>query len=516
MLSSAAPGNARREWLWVAPAFVVLAFLLTFRLGGRCFWQDEMITVGHIATPHGLQDAFHPPGYYFLLRQWAGIFGRGDLALRAFSVPWGMLALLLTWLLATSLLPRRAATLSVWLCALAPCALLHLRMARYFALTMAAALAAAYFVLLARRYGKPRHYVGLALSAAAVLWLNHVPALLLPLGYLWVLLAAWRRGRERYWWAGAAAFPWLAYAPQVLRALHGAGEVAAASAGAPVSLEGIVLRLVFAFYSVLVGETTGFLRLYIVLPILAAGGVLWGAGWWAVWRSRREGNWPLLLTWPLALTAVVILLSTVAASEPWPRVSSLCLFAAPFFYMVLAFGAERLRRRWSVPLVAVFIAGQAYGALNYLTGREFLNPGYVVPWRQANDLIQAQGSEGDLAIAVIDGTIQRYWTGPVRFDERLARDPTLTPQIRSDLDSVLARGNSVWVIARDRGSHLAKEATDKVVDTLTERSGEPEVHRLLPRTPREQHWYSVAQGRPAEDAYVKIYRFRVRRGPGSQ
>ena len=502
------PPSTPLEKALLVGAFVAAAVLLTWELGGREFWIDEQITVGHIRTAEGVYDAFHPPGYYFLLRQWAGVFGSSDGALRAFSVPWALLALAMVWLIARRVLGPSVGVLAVWLCALSPFALLYLRMARYFACTMAAGLCVVYCLILARRYGRPLHYVGLGSSAAALLWFHYVPSALLPIGFLWVLSSVWRRGRERYRWAAAAAFPILAYSPQILRTVRGIGAVSEGSEGHAVTLRAIAIKIAFAVYSILVGETTDFWRLYVVIPAAVAGFVLVVAGAGGVWRSRNPERGPLLLAWPLALGLVVALLSTVAASEPWPRVSSLALFAAPFVYMLIARGTTALPRAAGVGLAIVFMGGQVYGVGNYLARRQFLNPGYNAPWREVNRRIQTHGQPGDLAVAVLDSTAARYWDGPVQFYEPLAEEPTLGAEVRADMRRTLEAGNSVWVIVRDRGSQVARDASQELIDGLAACTHVHETDTFQDRTPGEQRWRSRIQGYPSDQAYLSVRRFR--------
>ncbi len=524
-----AEAEARGRWalgLLVVLAFLTAAGLLTYRLGDREFWLDEQITVGHIASAQTLFDAFHPPGYYFLLRQWAAQFGSSDGALRAFSVVCALLGLGMVWLIAREVVPGWAAALTLWLCVLSPFLLLYLRMARYFALVMAVALAATWFILRARAAGKPVYYIGLSLSAAALLWLHHVPSLLLPLGYLWILPVAWRRGRERLWWLAAAAVPIVAYAPCLARTLHGVRAVETASAAGGASLRAVALKLAFPFYSALVGETTDCWRFAIVVPVALAGVALWIAGCVAVWRDRRAARWPVLILWPLTVALNTLLLSTVARSEPWPRVTSLCLFAAPFFYLAIARGAvsragspaprdsagevacATRRSVLAMGLVGVFLLGEVYGTANYLARRQFLNPGYNVPWRAVNRLVQTRGRADDLAIAVLDSTILRYWAGPVAFYQPMTDVAALDAPAETAIEQALRGGNSVWVICRDRGSDEAKTASAKLLDHLTKTTVAHEVYRLGERTETERRWRSRIEGAPAADAYLTIYRFR--------
>lgn len=492
--------------LAIVAAFLVFAFLLTWRLGEREMWLDETITVGHTNTPESVYDAFHPMGYYWLLYRWRQVFGGSDLALRAFSVPWALATLLLVWLLGRALLPLPQATLAVWLYALSPFVLLYARAARYFALTGAVALAVAYFALRAWREGKWWHYLGLGLASTMLLWTNYVPSLFLPLVYGWLLVGAWRR-RQGWGWLLAVVFP-LALAVRkaewMLFSARAVAEIPAAPAHAGGKI--ILLKLILPFYAALVGETTDFWRFYLVVPAALAGLVLWGAGIVAVWRRGRSERWFLLLPWPATVLAVALVLSTVATAEPWPRVSSLSLFALPFFLLTLAAGTQILPRPAAILLVLVFLLGQGYGVRNYLTRQQFLNPGYNIPWRQVNEFIQSRGKPGDIAVAWWEAPAGRYFSGPVRFVDLV--DETLTWQpLPPEVANFPRSGISVWVIARERGSELARSRTERLLAELGAKAGNQEVFRFLPLSPQEQRWRSRLGPQPVGDVYLRVYRF---------
>lgn len=499
------PRRRRLRGLLVVGAFVAFGFLLTYRLGEREFGLDERITAGHVHTLLGIRDVFHPPGYYWLLFQWKQAFGGGDLSLRAFSVPWALLSLVLVWLLARALLRPPGDTLALWLFALSPFALLYLRMARYFALTMAVVLLVAYFALLVRRYGKPHHYLGLAAGAGALFWVDYVPCLLVPLAYLWILPTAWRRRNQRCWWLLSALLPLFVAGLRINSLLTSYARVSSMEAShLQVSLHGILLKLVFPFYSALVGETTDFWRLYVVLPVAFAGLILWLVGVVAAGRKRESTRWLEVLPWPVTVVLVTILLSTAAASEPWPRVSSLSLFALPFFLISLARGAGAVRRFWAVALVGIFLLGQVYGLSNYLARRQFLNSGYNVPWRQVNQLVQSRANPDDVAVTFFDSTLERYWRGPAKFVDYSWH---VYPPVIPELKGLPRPGADVWVIARDRGSDLSRKLTRELLDQLTSQVGEPQVYRRQPLTRAEQYWRSLLLGRSVQEAYLKIYRF---------
>jgi 4-amino-4-deoxy-L-arabinose transferase-like glycosyltransferase len=505
----------------VLAAFLVFAFLLTFRLGEREMALDETITVGHTETAQSVYDAFHPMGYYWLLYHWRQVWGGRDGALRAFSVLWALAAAGLVWLLARALLPPGEDALALWLFVVSPFSLLYLRLARYFSLTMTVALAVAYFALLARREGKLVHYLGLGLAAAGLLWTNYVPCLLLPLVYLWLLPTAWRRGRQRWGWALAAALPLATVAPKLSWLLFSVRSVAETSVGhPPAALPAVALKLLLPFYAALVGETTDFWRFSLTVPVALAGMALWVAGLVEVWRRRQPERWLLLLPWPLTVVGVTVVLSTAAASEPWPRVTSLSLFALPFFLMTVAAGFSRfagegrartrpLPRRGAAvatALLALLLGAQVYGVYNYQARRQFLNPGYNLPWREVSATLQAQGKPGEVAVAWWDGTVQRYGTGPVRFVNLV--DETLTWQkLPPEVADFPRAGTGVWVIARDRGSDLAVSLTDHLIGQLADCAATHTVYPMMPLSPQERYWRERLGGRPVGASYLTLHHF---------
>ena len=304
-----AGGNRAPSWA-AAAACAVYAFLLIYRLGAREFWLDEFITARRLGANLG-GDFFHPPGYYWLLRQWSHELGSDDGALRGFSVLCALLAALLLWAIARQLLRPWPAALAVWLWVLSPTGLLYMRMARYFALTAAVALLVAYLALHARRVGRRRSYLGLGLAAAGLLLTNYAAACLLPLAFVWVLPAA-RRQRRGAWWLAALALPAALLLYRLPLLLFGVRSIAEMEPG-PLAfgLRAVLTKLGFVGYSALLGETTDFWRLGVVVPVALAGVLLAIAGVRAFQRDRGGERWLPLVAWPAAVAVVTLLMSRV-------------------------------------------------------------------------------------------------------------------------------------------------------------------------------------------------------------
>ncbi len=495
--------------LAVAAGFITFAALMWANLDHPDFWLDESITAGHIAKPEYIHwDAFHPPGYYWLLMHWRDIFGPGDVVLRSFSVLWALLAVVLVWLLASRLLRPPSDLLALWLFVLSPLGLLYLRTARYFAMTTALFLLVAYLLLLAATEGRWRHYILLGLSAAALLWANYIAALLLLPGYL-LLFDVARRDQPGYLprWLVSAALPVVALCPLAVRLLHSLSAVSGIPQTAHLqgTLYGLGIKLGLPVYAAIIGENTEPWRFYVTVPVFLAGAILLIAGFTGARADRRPGRWLKLWTWPAAILAVALVFSTAARSEPIVRVTSVALFALPFAYILIARGAQALR----VPLlagvlVALVFVGDLYGIHNYFSGQQFLNPAYNVPWRSVVTTIRTHWQPDDLVIECYDASFRRYWADDTTMIEY--RLPVALTDMKP-VQQFPKSGRRIWLVARDRGAQLPRQMTIQIRDELAQKASEVQVFDFKPLSPTVRRWRSRLLRQPVWDAYVKLHLF---------
>lgn len=500
-------GGGRRRW-WVGLAFAAFAALVSVDLGGREFWLDECITVGHIASLDNIREPFHPPGYYWLLLHWKAIFGNSDVALRAFSVPWALAALILVWLLGQRLLRSPADLLALGLFTLSPLVILYVRMARYFAMTMAVSLLVAYLLLLAVEKGKWRHYLLLSVAAVALLWTDYIASALLLPAYLYLLYGARQRGgkQEVGRWLVAAVLPLAAVAPRMGNIIAGGRHIYGLPLGhLQHTLYGLLAKVGLPVYAAIVGETTEPWRFYVTVPALIAGVTLLVSGFIASKREQRAGRWLKLATWSAAIALVAILLSTVASAEPLPRVTSLTLFAVPFAYMLMAQGAMHLGLRGrGAALICIVLAGNLYGLHNYFARQQFLNPGYNVPWREVASAIESHAQPGDVVIEYYDVTFCRYWQGSAAL---IDYDDGTRPEQLRPIEEFPGDRRRIWLVARDRGAPGPRQLTEQLRQHLSPLAGSVEVFNFMALSPSEKHWRQIMMRRPVWDAYVKIYLF---------
>jgi 4-amino-4-deoxy-L-arabinose transferase-like glycosyltransferase len=496
-----APGPRKLDTALRWLALAVFAVLLTVNLGSREYWLDETITRGHIESLELTRDAFHPSGYYRLLYGWKMLFGEGDLSLRVFSVPWGLLCLGLMALVGDRLLPRRTVTLAMWLFALSPFIVLYFRMARFYSLVAAAAVFALWAAVCVVQEGRWRHWVLLSLSALVLLGLNFVAASLLPLLFLALL---WQAARRRQWaqWA-VAVVPSTAVVLYLLQMLLSHARVVAGLE--PIVGHGPILKalveLLLPFWSLAVGETTDPWRVWVTGPMLVAV----SGGWWLGMRRGGDGGWGVVrLLWPVAVAAMTLILGTVARAEPLTSAARSCLFAAPAAYLTVAAGLASLRRRWvAAAAIAALLVGNGYGLWNYFAGRQFLNPAYATPWRQIARTIEEQQKPGDLVLTFFDTTVLQYG----RFPGFIPARPNTTAEEVEEVRTWPQGGQRLWLIARDRGSAAARRLQSETLAALTPRAGRVDKISFMPYSELDRRLRELILKRPVEEAYIQVYLF---------
>lgn len=123
----------------VAGILAVAAGVLLIGLGREAFWIDEVITFNRTGRP-GLAEltdiagTIHPPLYFLGVAQWRALVGGSEVAIRAYSVLWGLVTVIATMLFAREVGSNRRTML--WagaLAAVSPLAVYFAQEARMYA-----------------------------------------------------------------------------------------------------------------------------------------------------------------------------------------------------------------------------------------------------------------------------------------------------------------------------------------------------------------------------------------------
>jgi len=197
------PEHRRRRVPWAALAvgLAVAAGVAARFVADSHLWLDEALGVNIAAVPlRHLPDALRrdgsPPLYYVLLHEWIRVFGRGTIAVRAFSGVCSVGCLPLVWRVGRRLGGRTAATAALVVLALSPWAVQYATEARMYSLCMLLVLAGG--LALANLLERPSWWLGAGVAlATGGLLLTHYYALYTMAVVGAVLLWHAVRGEER-------------------------------------------------------------------------------------------------------------------------------------------------------------------------------------------------------------------------------------------------------------------------------------------------------------------------------
>lgn len=506
------PVDERKVRLHLLAAGLVLLVLLSWDLGGRALWTDEEFSLAAAAplAHAALGDASHPPLYPALLHFWLQV-GTSDAWLRAFSIPWALLAWWLGWLVAARLGMKREGVVAAWLMALSPLVMTYFRMGRYYSMAAAVTMLAVYLLVrLWQRRGWPAALL-LALATAATGYTDYIGLLvvlaLVGFGLLWAL--ARRDGRLATQAAVVIAAALGLLAPLILMTVQRAGLVGLIHpdplAG---SLWGLGVKLALPLFSLATGECIDPWRWWLVGPAVLAAMALLAAGLWGLVKVRPQPEtagapfWLIALAWPLNILIAAVMMSTVAANVPPNRITSFALLTVPLAYLTMARGQQVIRpRRLGQVLLLVVALAYGYGLHNYFAQQQLLNPNYAPPWGEVAAIIEEHEQPGDLVLA-IENAFVRYYHGRAE----LGREP----EIHAMIAGKIPFERRVWLITRDRGSQEMMGYGLELRDKLLRQGATERVWNLMPRSPQEQRMLSLVLRRPAWDAYVKLYLFERR------
>ncbi len=499
---------------WLVPLGLILGtlLLLLFPLA-KPIWTDEGISIGRGQLPldlilkgrMGAADAM--PLHSLML----ALIGRplGDtLAVhRLVSALPAAIALWYVYLIGRRSGPK-AGTLSLWLAALSPCAVLFLRMSRYHGVTTLLVTMSCYY-LLNLFDGSTKKSLVKYFFATALMLLSYPLTMFIIAGQFLIFALRFKQTQKPFLILGAMVLAGAAFLCYFIPALMWAAktlvhdQVEDPSMGLGVS--GLIRRVALSVYALCLGETISPWSWPLSLPGLALtlGGFFAGA--WAL-RRRPELLLPFLCAFVVVLAGAATSTQMGGSSQTVGSMGKRTSFLIPLFCVVLGAGLANVKRGWlAIPLLVIW----SVGTFNYFAGREFLNPNYTVNWNEAVVHMQNKKLDGPSVVFSSAEDALIYY-----MDENKLTTPVLGRTRGIDeLKDVIAQKKYryVWVLGRDRGDRMAV-ADFEAARAFLEKSGARRIEQtgVYPRTDAEKKWLGKALKREVWSHYLLLDLWEVK------
>lgn len=334
-----------RNLALVLPIFALGAAVRLLWIGRENLWYDELYTIWSSRLPLGslipeIVASRHLPVYFVLGHFWFSV-ETGDTWVRLISWAAGSATILVTYLVARELFPRKTALLSAALVAFSPLLIAYSRDATYYSWVTFASLLSFYLLVRAMRTNRPRDWaIYVALTTLAVFSYSYSPLFLIASAIFFLM----ERGR------GRLPRPWIVSQGVFLAetALMGILTLTLTanglmrSAGLAIFGDKMAHGLFYLPMNLLAGPTEGFttrrfrLLVLFLLILLAL---------FALTRMRihkRPHVTALAVYSAILFTGPVVLYSTLAdTTEPY----RFFVWAGPTFLMLLAAFITDLRGR---------------------------------------------------------------------------------------------------------------------------------------------------------------------------
>lgn len=209
----------RRTSGWASGVLLTLVGLTlrVLTIDSRGLWLDEAITVSQATLPvsgvvHESACGVHPPLYHLVMHYWISVFGRSEVALRAFSTAVGVAAISAAWWAGTRIYDRRTGLIAAGLVALSPTQIWYSQEAKMYELLFLCGLLSTGFLALAVRENRVRLWLGYLTASLAGLFAHYFYSFLVmgQVGfYLFgVLVPAERRARREGRARASLSRPW--------------------------------------------------------------------------------------------------------------------------------------------------------------------------------------------------------------------------------------------------------------------------------------------------------------------
>ncbi len=198
-MSTKRPGHFSGEVKKIFSGDIYLVLILFMAVALRFYgiqnkglWADDAYGVSFISYPwHDLwgHRYLNRPLYFVFLKLWSGLFGVGEFSLRFPSVVFGALSVPALYRLGNMLFDRKTALIAAFLLAVSPFHIYWSQEVRNLSLAVLLFLVNMCFFFSLIKFKEKKHYLGHAVSGIALFYAHPMGLYLMPLQYLFCLLA---------------------------------------------------------------------------------------------------------------------------------------------------------------------------------------------------------------------------------------------------------------------------------------------------------------------------------------
>lgn len=477
--------------------------LLMWGLDRRSLWNDELFTLN--MSSGGVLDVMdasardlHPPLYFLSVRAWLALAGPSDFSLRFLSAAYGLVGLALMPIAARRLVGSRAAMAATLMLAVSPAFIEFSRMARYYSLLLMLGLLSTKVLLDAVDRNDWRHWAANALANLALLYTFYPSGVFLIAQALLIILPLRRRDLLRRWLTatvitGVAFAPWLIVVAtqQMSSVATGPGNDLARSG------LGFALSIGASVYTFSVGESLypwqpeAWLGLALIVALLLAG----------LRKSPEHGRREQVGLFLVSIVFVALSINYVSVGTPFLNVPVRGLFTLPFFVMVAASGLTSLASaRGRAGLMGALLAVWSISLFNYYTDRQFINPIYFTPAKEAADYVRDHAQPVDLVLSDFDSVFGHYF---VRDEPRPAHLYTdRVDEIQAALQTT--KPPQVWLVTLGR-DQTQRDSTASRIRALL--SSDYRLARVQPYLPVDPIYLTLKERVLRHESYT--YRLTV-------
>lgn len=383
--------------------FVIVIIAVTLRLINlnQSLWLDEGInaifaqklTYKDLIFKYPLGD-FHPPLYHLVLKFITSIVGNSEIALRVPSVIFGVLTIVVTYLIAKKLYDVKTALTAAILIATSPLHVYYSQEARMYMMAAFFSTLSLYFFVCALKESKLLHWIGFITATTIVLYTDYMPYFLIP-SYLIYVIIFRKKLRKNTLNAFLPALlliallisPWLLIIPGQLNTGISAAQASPAWAQVVGGSTPKDLALVFVKFAIgRISNDNNFLYFLTVMPIIVYIFILI-----LLSLMRLSAKRAVLYFQFLTPIFVAFTFSFVIPIFSYFRF----IFALPAFYIILASAIANLS--WTVPtriMLGVMLFVNIVSTTIY-----FINPKFQrEDWKSATKYVQEAKSNTSIVL----------------------------------------------------------------------------------------------------------------------